>query len=134
MNLEAERILVLQRDAEWARAASSGRDIEKILSYWTKDAVLLPPGQPTVAGKAALREYVRTSLQIPGFSIGWQSTDVHFSPDGNLAYMFGHNTVTMNAPDGTPTTTVGRGVTIWRRDTDNAWRCVVDIWNAEPAP
>jgi len=132
MNLEDEKERLLRRDAEWARLASEGQDVEHILSYWTDDAVVLPPGLPAVVGKAALREYVRASLQIPGFRITWASTDVRFSPDGNLAYMFGRNAVTLNGADGEPTTTMGRAVTVWRRESDGAWRCAVDIWNAEP--
>ncbi len=71
-------------------------------------------------------------MRIPGFRISWASTDVTFSPDGNLAYMFSQNAVTMDGPGGTPMTAKGRAVTIWRRDVDGEWRCAVDIWNAEP--
>ena len=133
MDLAAERSLLLARDAEWARLASDGRDIERILSYWTDDAVVMPPGFPAVKGKAALREYVLGSLQIPGFNITWTSTDVEISPDGELAYMFSRNALTMNGADGKAATSFGRAVTIWRRDADRQWRCAVDTWNAEPA-
>ena len=133
MNLASEKSQLLKRDAEWAAAASEGRDVELILSFWTDDAVVIPPGLPLVVGKAALRRYVEGSMQIPGFRITWTSSDVTFSPDGKLAYMFSRNVVTMNAQDGTPTTTEGRAVTIWRRESDGEWRCAVDIWNAEPA-
>lgn len=134
MDMAAERTRLLRRDAEWAAAASDGRNIEGVLSYWTDDAVILPPGLPPVTGKAALREYVEGSMRIPGFRITWTSKDVAFSPDGNLAYLCSENSITMNAPDGTPTTTKGRAVTIWRRETDGEWRCAVDIWNAGPSP
>lgn len=127
----AEKSLVLKRDAEWAAAASAGKDIERILSYWTDDAIVMPAGFPSVVGKEALRHYVLGSLQIPGFRITWTSSDVTFSPDGNLAYMFSRNAVTMNGPDGAPITHEGRAVTIWRRDSDGEWRCAVDIWNAD---
>jgi ketosteroid isomerase-like protein len=133
LNLTAEKARLLQRDAEWAKVASEGREVEIILSYWTEDAVVLPPGLPAVVGKSALRQYVEGSMQIPGFRITWASTDVTLSPDGQLAYMFSRNAVTMNAPDGTPNTTEGRAITIWRRESDGEWRCAVDIWNAEPA-
>jgi len=133
MDLDSERTLLLQRDADWAAVASEGRDVERILSYWTDDAVVLPPGLPAVIGKTALRQYVEASMQIPGFKITWTSTDVTFSPDGNLAYMFSQNAVTMNSPDGSLVTTEGRAVTIWRRELDGEWRCAVDIWNAGPA-
>jgi ketosteroid isomerase-like protein len=132
MDFALEKIRLLACDAEWATAALEGRDIEHILSYWTDDAVVMQPGLPAVVGKAALRQYVKESLKIPGFSITWTSTDATFSPDGNLAYMFGRNVVTMNAPDGTMTTMHGRSVTIWRLEPDSKWRCVVDIWNDEP--
>ena len=132
MSAEIDRAQLLERDAEWAAAASEGSDIERILSYWTDDAVVLPPGLPPIAGKAALRHYVEASMRIPGFRIGWLSSEVAFSPDRNLAYMFSQNAVTMNGPDGAPVTTKGRAVTIWRRESDAQWRCAVDIWNAEP--
>ncbi len=127
MDLAAERNRLIQRDAEWSIAASEGRDVERILSYWTDDAIALPPGLPAVVGKAALRQYVEDSMQIPGFRISWTSTDVTFSPDGNLAYMHSRNAVTMDAPDGTPSTTKGRAVTIWRRELDGECHCAVDI-------
>ena len=133
MDIAAEKERLLRRDSEWARVASEGRDVDRILSYWTDDAVVLPPGLPSVVGKAALRQYVEGSMRIPGFRITWESKDVTFSPDGQLAYMFSRNEVTMNGPDGSPVTTEGRAVTIWRRESDGEWRCAVDIWNAESA-
>lgn len=110
MDVALEKTRLLQRDAEWAAAASEGRDLERILSFWTDDAVVLAPGLPTVVGKDALRQYVQGSMEIPGFGITWTSSDVTFSPDGNLAYLFSRNAVTMNAPNGTPNTTEGRAV------------------------
>jgi len=132
MDLDAERARLLRRDAEWARVASEGRDIDRILSYWTDDAVVLPPAVPTIVGKTALRQYVESSLQVPGFQITWSSSDVVLSPDGNLAYMFSKNAVTLNGQNGAPVTMNGRAVTIWRREPDGEWRCAVDIWNSEP--
>jgi ketosteroid isomerase-like protein len=72
-------------------------------------------------------------MLIPGFRITWTSSEVTLSPDGNLAYMFSRNAVTLNHETGAPVTTYGRAVTIWRREPDGEWRCAVDIWNAEPA-
>src|SRR5688572_11792477 len=111
MDLAAERTRLLRRDAEWAEAAAEGRDVERILSYWTEDAVVLAPGLPEVVGKESLRRYVEGSMQIPGFRITWTSEDATLSPDGNLAYMFSRNAVTMNDADGAPHTTEGRAVT-----------------------
>lgn len=129
MDAQAERERLLKIDAEWAAIASEGRDVDRMLSFWTDDAIVIAPGLPVVAGKAALREYVETSFRIPGFEISWSTTDCTVSADGSLAYMFSSNTVTADDPDGFPTTTLGRAVTIWRCEGDGKWRCAVDIWN-----
>src|SRR5262245_41536590 len=119
---------LLQRDAEWAAIASAGQDVEAILAYWTDDAIVFGPGLQPISGKAALREYVKSSLNIPGFKISWRSTEVQLS--GDLAYLLGNNEVTLSGPDGMPVTIQGRAVTIWRRDSDGEWRCAIDIWNS----
>src|SRR6266704_4284769 len=84
---EGEKLLAL--DAEWADLATAGKDIEKIVSYWSDDAVLIFPGQPALEGKAAIRAYVTASLNTPGFTIHWVSQKPVFSPDGKVAYMRG---------------------------------------------
>lgn len=133
MDLERERTHLLQRDSEWAALSSDGRDIDRILSYWTDDARVYPPGMPPVSGKAALRDYVEGSLAIPGFHITWTTSEATLSPDGMLAYLLSTNMVTLPDAKGKLVTSRGRGVTVWRREPDGEWRCAVDIWNEAPA-
>ena len=130
----AEGQKLLRRDAEWADLATDGKDIEKIVSYWSDDAVLIFPGQPVLEGKAAIREYVTASLNTPGFKIHWVSQKPVFSPDGKFAYMRGTDELTLPGPNGTPITLHLRGISLWRFDPDGQWRCVVDISNDEPPP
>ena len=99
-DIDAEKARLLRRDAEWILAASEGRDIERILSFWTDDAVVLPPDLPAIIGKAALRQYVESSLQVPGFRITWSTDEAVLSPDGQFAYLLGNNAVTMHDPTG----------------------------------
>lgn len=124
---------LLSRDAEWADLAANGKDVDKVVSYWSNDAVVIFPGQPTLHGKAAIRAYVTTCFQIPGFKIHWASEKPTFSTDGEFAYMLGTNEVTVPGPDGALMTLHSRGVSIWRRGSDGQWRCVVDISNEAPS-
>ena len=127
-----EEANLLHRDAEWADLASAGKDVDKIVSYWSDDALLIFPGQPVLEGKAAIHAYVETSLKTPGFKIHWVSEKPVFSPDGKLAYMRGTDELTVPGPNGTPITLHLRGISVWRIDSDGQWRCVVDISNEEP--
>ncbi len=129
----AEQQKLLRRDAEWADAAAAGKDVEKIVSYWSDDALVIEPGQPVYEGKAAIRAYVAASLQIPGFKIHWVSERPVFSPDGRMAYMRGVDEMTVPGANGALVTLQMRGVTIWRRTADGEWLCVADIGN-EPPP
>lgn len=125
---------LMRIDAEWSQVSSEGRDVEKILSYWSEDAIVYPPASPSVAGKAAIREFVKKSLQTPGFGISWKTTDVVVAKSGDLAYTMDTNRITVNGPDGKQMVIPGKGVAIWRREKDGSWKCVVDIWNDSPAP
>jgi uncharacterized protein (TIGR02246 family) len=129
-SLEGQNLL--RRDAEWSAAAAAGTDVEKVLSYFADDAVMMEPGEPAHAGKAEIRKYVTRMLQTPGFSIRWVSEHPVFSPGGHMAYMRGTNETTMPGPGGAITRMHGRGVSIWRHESDGEWRCVADIGNDLP--
>jgi ketosteroid isomerase-like protein len=123
---------LLRRDAEWADLATAGTDVEKVLSYWSEDAVLIFPGQPVLEGKAAIRAYVTASFNTPGFKIHWVSQRPVFSLDGKLAYMRGTDELTLPGSNGGTMTIHLRGISVWRLDPDKQWRCVVDISNEAP--
>jgi uncharacterized protein (TIGR02246 family) len=131
VNLEKEQQAILAQDKKWVEAAQ-GKDIELIASFWSDDAVVYAPGLPPVVGKDAIREFVRHSQTVPGFSIRWNTIDVQLSDDGTLAYATGTNQTTYNDPDGKLVTVNGKTITVWRKDSSRIWRCVVDIWNDNP--
>jgi ketosteroid isomerase-like protein len=126
------RDALLQRDREWAAVAAQGGNVERILSFWTEDATIIPPSGPVVNGKSAIRDYVQKSLAIPEFKILWHPASAAISADGTLGYTTGENSVTVPGPEGKLVTIAGRYATVWRRDNGGDWRCVIDIWNSGP--
>src|SRR5690242_10398274 len=128
---QAEATAILQIDSTWSSLVKEGKDIDKIVSYWSDDAVVIQPGQPVIKGKEALRKMVEDSKNIPGFSISWHSSDVQVSEDGTMAYTYGENMVSFADSTGVKISLPGRGYTIWKKENGN-WKCVVDIWNNPP--
>jgi ketosteroid isomerase-like protein len=128
----AESSKLAQRDTDWSSVSFEGKDIDKIVSYWSDDAHVLQPGLPPIEGKTAIRAFVTASLKIPGFKIHWVSEKPVFSPDGKMAYVLSKVETTAPGAKGTLESTHGRSVTVWRRDADDVWRCVVDISNDAP--
>ena len=129
-DIDREREVLLRTDKEWAAAVGSG-NLDKIASYWADDAIVLPPDAVAVVGKQAIREFVAASLKLPGFAISWEASQAVIAANGDLGYTVGTNKVTMLGSNGSPVTTVGKAVTVWRKEANGTWRCVLDIWNAD---
>lgn len=114
-------------------AADNARDLERVLGLYSKDAVLMPPGEAIVAGIAAIRP--RYETLFAGFDPAIEGTiDEACVAGGVLAYVRGHNGGRL----------VGRGTTP-SRDLDDVylmvlaretgeWRITRLIWHrASPA-
>jgi len=128
---EAARNDLLRRDGEWAAAAGT-TDIERIVSFWSDDAVVTPPREVPVAGKPAIRKFVDESLKVPGFSVRWKPAEAVVSSSGDLGYTTGDNVFTFPDATGKVAAHPGRYVTVWKKDEAGRWRCVIDFWNEAP--
>ena len=114
------------------RSASSG-DVEKTLSYWGEDAVLISAGEPILDGKPAIRKMVEASFKMPGFRISWEPQSVEVSESGDMAYIIENSQVSYKDPSGTPTVLRNKAVSVWRKQEDGTWKNVVDISTPEPS-
>ena len=124
---------LLATDRAWAKSAAAG-NFDSIVANWTDDARVAMSGAPLVRGKAAIREMVKSSMAIPGFRILWTPDSAVVSASGDLGYTFGSNSVTAPDAGGKLSTVVGRYITVWHKDADGRWRCVMDYTSPGPAP
>jgi uncharacterized protein (TIGR02246 family) len=129
LKAEGEKIMELSR--EWSRAASSG-NVEKTVSYWAEDAMLMSAGQPQLKGKKAIRQMVEESYKIPGFRISWQPQSVEVSENGDMAYLIEDAQISFTDSTGKTITQNNKAVSIWRKQTDGSWKNVVDISSPQP--
>jgi uncharacterized protein (TIGR02246 family) len=127
----AEGAKLMQTSRDWARVAATG-DIDATLSYWADDAVIMPPGEPVLRGKEAIRAYLERSAKVPGFRISWEPLEAKISESGDMGYLIERTQVTINDPTGRPVTSSFRGLTVWRKQADGSWKNAVDVSNAGP--
>jgi uncharacterized protein (TIGR02246 family) len=127
---EGEKLMQLSRD--WSKAASTD-SLDKVLSYWADDAVVMSPGQPAMKGKMEIRKMLEATSTIPGFRICWEPLSVSVSKSGDMAYMIEQNQVTVNDSLGQSRTEFNKSVTIWRKESNGEWKNIVDTWNADPS-
>lgn len=132
VDVEAEERRLMDLSREWS-AVAAGDDVEALMSYWADDAVMMAPGQPPIRGKEAIREFVGSAGDIPGFSISWEPLEAHVSESGDMAYMIEQNQMTMPDSTGASITQYNKGITVWKKQKDGSWKNVVDMWNSDPS-
>jgi ketosteroid isomerase-like protein len=123
-------------DAQWS-AAAGAKDFEKIVSFYSDDAVVMPPNAP----RATTKEAIRTTWKdlLTDASISWKTKEVEVAQSGDLAFSSGTYEVTLNDPTGTPVKDRGKYLEVWKKQADGTWKCVMDMWNSDlpasaPAP
>jgi len=118
-------------DDEWSKSAGSSRDVEKTVSYYSDDAVVMPPNIPTLSGKEPIRGLWKSMLESPSFSGGWQATKVEVARSGDLAYVSGNYEFKETDAGGKPITDKGKYLEIWKKHADGSWKCVADMFNSD---
>ena len=111
-----------------ARAFNAG-DGNGMGALYTEDAVLLPPGQERIEGRARIAAFWQGAIGA-GFK-DLVLTPVEITGSGDAAYEMG--TVTLSAPaeGGGRQPVAGKYVVVWRKGADGAWRLHRDIWNLD---
>ena len=117
---EGEKLMQVSR--EWSQSVAA-KDYEKVLSYWSDDAVILSPNQPPVKGKAAIRAMVEGDAKNPAFSISWEPLEAHISDDGSMGYLIEKNKVTLSDS----LTFYNQVISVWQKTPDGTWKNVADV-------
>jgi len=130
-NVDVEKAAIHLADANWL-AAAKARDLERTLPFWADDATILPPGDPAITGKAAIRQYVAGAFATPGFSISWNTDKIEVSSSGDLAYSTATDHITFNNSEGKMIVADNRAVAVWKKQPGGSWKCILDMMS--PAP
>lgn len=120
-------------DAQWSKAAAA-KDLDKTVSYYADDAIVLPPNAPVATTKEAIKSVWKGMITNPGFAGGWTATRVEVAQSGDLAYLSGTYDFTLNDAKGKPVKDRGKYVEVWKKQGDGKWKTVADIWNSDPPP
>jgi ketosteroid isomerase-like protein len=117
-------------DAQWS-AAAGAKNLEKTVSFYSADAIVMPPNAPAATSSEAIRKGWQDLLASPGLVISWKTTKVEVAKSGDLACLSGTYELTMNDASGKPINDHGKYVEVWEKQSDGKWKCGTDIWNSD---
>jgi ketosteroid isomerase-like protein len=115
-------------DEQWSKAAGA-KDIDKTVSYYSEDAVVMPPNAASATTKEAIRALWKDLLTDA--NISWKTKKVEVAQSGDLAFSSGAYEVTLNDPTGKPVNDRGKFLEVWKKQADGKWKCTMDIWNSD---
>jgi len=120
---DCEAILSLEQ--RWVDEERAG-DSSAVLEFCTDDVVWMPPTEPALRGKAAIRTWlVGPPTRIEDLRL----SNVRIDGDGSIAYKVA-DYQTRYVPDGSthPVTSAGSHVWVLCRGADSAWRVALVAW------
>jgi ketosteroid isomerase-like protein len=116
-------------DAQWS-AAAAAKDLDKSVSFYSDDAVVMPPNTPSATTKEAIKNIWKELLASPGAAISWKATKVEVAKSGDMACLSGTYELTMNDASGKPVNDHGKYCEVWEKK-GGTWKCGTDIWNSD---
>jgi ketosteroid isomerase-like protein len=123
---------VRKADADWAVAANTA-SVDAWLAFYAADAVVRLPNDTLASGRESLRRTVTRLLGLPRVSVAWRPINVEVAPSGDQALLLDSFELRFADSRGAPVSDRGRRLEIWKKQTDGAWKCIVDAWNLDEA-
>ena len=121
-------------DAKWS-AAAGAKDVDKTVSYYAADAIVMPPNASAARSKEAIRNLWKEMLASPGLAISWKASNVEIAKSGEMAYLHGTYEFTANDVSGKPIKDRGKYLIVWKKQPGGTWKVAADIWNSDlPVP
>ncbi len=120
---------------QMAMKAALAKDFATWAALFLDDAVLNPPNEPAVKGRAAIRAWLEKFPPITEFKL----KNDYVEGREDLAYVLGTYSMTIVPPGAPgPVKDSGKFVTVVRRQPDGRWLAAVDMFNSDlpaaPAP
>jgi ketosteroid isomerase-like protein len=96
--------------------------------FYAEDARLMPPDQPTLKGREALRAFWKEAPEAGLIDLKLTAREVDGS--GDLAYERGEFARRLRPRHGHQFTDLGKYLAVFRRQPDGEYRAIVEIFNS----
>lgn len=124
---ESEETRQISAAAQAFSQAYVDGDLEKQMSFYTEDVVIIPGNRPMIEGIEAVTRYWKLPDDIK--VIHHRTISTRLEIEGSLASDYGiYEGRSLRGAD--TLSTRGQYVITWRKEDDGNWRMAVDMWSA----
>jgi uncharacterized protein (TIGR02246 family) len=131
-DLKAEAAKIMEIDTAWMKDYQA-RNAARCASYYAEDASWYVTGHPKATGREAIQKLAQVLFET---EIGgaWTTTKLVVSEAADFAYQVGAWDSIDKAAKGKSTKTIGKFVTVWKKQPDGSWKVQEDIGNPDGPP
>ena len=124
-----DRAAILEVDSAFVVAANGG-SLDGLVAVYAEDASLLPPNEPGLKGRQAIRQYWGRTLDA--YTLQFELTTDDVDGKGDLAYVRGRYKLTASPRKSGDAVVADEGkfVEVLKRQPDG-WRYAIDIFNSD---
>lgn len=121
----ADEAAIRAADQDFVKCAEA-KDLDKCMSLYADDAVLLASGAPAANGKDSIRKFIQGLIAAPGLKITVNTASVTVAALGDLALDQGTVEVTTTDKKGKPQTSTSQYALTWKKMPDGSWKIAAD--------
>src|SRR5579884_1314167 len=117
---------------QWISAVQK-KDVNAVAALYTEDAVMLPPNQPAVSGREAIRHFYEDFYRSPGTLLNEEFTTTSLELRGDMAIETADFSGDVQLPDKGKISFKGKNLVVWQKQKNGAWMLFRDAWNSSSA-
>lgn len=125
-----EDVEAINKVREMEAASINEGSPDNVSRIYTKDVEYIPPGEVALQGTDAVRKWVATMIEQADVDLEYTSSEVKVLGDWAIEQYGGVVTMTPKAGGESKTENL-RGIHVYRRGEDGAWKISHDIWSAD---
>ena len=116
-------------DDQWSKAAGA-HDLEKTVSFYSSDAIVLPPNGAAITTKDGIHDMWKQIIRDMQ-SMSWKATRVEVAKSGDLGYITGAYEMSIKDETGKLINDKGKYLEVWKKQSDGSWKCSADMFSSD---
>ena len=124
---------VRNADQEWMRVFAA-KNVDKSVAALDENGAVLSSNAPIANGREAVAKLFTGFFALPNLKISWHVDRAEVAKSGELGYTSGAYEMTFSDPSGKTIPDKGKYVTVWKKQKDDSWKVLLDIFNTDLPP
>ena len=115
----SEAAAIMKADSAWDKMSET-KSAEGWLSYYSDDAIMMPPGENVCKDKASREASIKNMFAVPGMSLRFQTTKAEVSKSGDIGYAVGVYQWKSKDAKGKDYHETGKYTEVWKKHADGS--------------